>query len=279
MSMILSAFAAVFYGVADFSGGYAARKGQLLTVLVISQAAGAILAAVFILASGQPVPATADLAWGCVAGVAGALGLAMLYRGIARGLVALVSPTAALIGAAIPVVFGVLSGERPSATALAGTAICLPAIILLSWEQGTSIDRKAARSALLHGVLAGVPIGGFFIALANTSPGSGLWPVLAARVTSVPIVLVAAFVMRQKITVSRAIAAPALTAGLADMAANALVLLAIRNGLLSLAVIVSSLYPAPTVLMAWFFFRERIRPIRALGMAVAIAGVALIGLR
>jgi drug/metabolite transporter (DMT)-like permease len=279
MSVVLAGLAALFYGAADFSGGFAARKGPLLPVLVISQAAGALLAVAFILASGDAVPATSDLAWGAAAGVAGALGLALLYQGIAKSLVALVSPMAALVGAAIPVAFGVLSGERPSAAALAGAAICLPAILLLSWERTGAFDRKAVRSSLLYGLLAGVAIGGFFIALAHTSRASGLWPVLAARASSITLLLAAAAVFRQRIAVTRGSVSPTLIAGLTDMAANVLFLLATRAGLLSLAVIVSSLYPAPTVLLARVFFREHIPPTRALGLALAVAGIALIGSR
>lgn len=279
MSVVLAGLAAFFYGAADFSGGFAARKSPLLTVLLVSQAAGALLALGFILTSGRAVPATPDLAWGAAAGVAGALGVALLYQGIARSLVALVSPLAALVGAAIPVAFAVLSGERPSATALAGGAVCLPAILLLSWERGAAFERKAVRSALVHALLAGLFVGGFFIALAQTSPGSGLWPVLAARFSSLTLLLAAALVTGQRIEVTRASAAPILAAGLADMTANILFLLATRAGLLSLAVIVSSLYPAPTVLLARAFFREHIPPVRALGLALAMAGIALIGLR
>ncbi len=279
MSVLLAALSALCYGAADFSGGFTARRSPLVPVLVTSQAAGALLALAFVLASGEAVPAGRDLAWGAAAGVAGAVGLAFLYRGIAAGLVAIVSPTAALVGAAIPVAFGILSGEHPSPAALAGSAICLPAILLLSWERGGVADRRALRSALAHALLAGTFIGLFFIALARSSPGSGLWPVLAARGASITLLVVAAFLSRQRLAVSRAGALPTLVAGVTDMAANVLFLLATREGLLSLAVIVASLYPAPTVLLARVFFREHIPPVRALGLAFAVAGIALIGLR
>ncbi len=279
MSVLLAALSALCYGAADFSGGLAARRSPLVPVLASSQAAGALLALALVAASGGAVPAGRDLAWGAVAGVGGAVGLALLYRGLAGGLVAIVSPTAALVGAAIPVAFGVLSGERPSPAALAGSAVCLPAILLLSWERSGLADRGALRSALAHGLLSGTFIGLFFIALARSSPGSGLWPVLAARVGSVALLVVGAALSRQPLAVSRAGALPTLAAGLADMAANVLFLLATREGLLSLAVIVASLYPAPTVLLARVFFREHIPPVRALGLALAVAGVALIGLR
>jgi drug/metabolite transporter (DMT)-like permease len=279
MSVLLAALSALCYGAADFSGGLAARRSPLVPVLVASQAAGALLALPLVLATGGASPPGGDLAWGAAAGVAGAVGLALLYRGIARGLVAIVSPTAALVGAAIPVAFGILSGERPGPAALAGAAICLPAILLLTWERGGVADRRALRSALASALLAGAFIGLFFIALARSSPGSGLWPVLAARGASIALLVVAALVARQRLVVSAAGALPTLIAGVADMAANVLFLLATREGLVSLAVVVASLYPAPTVLLARVFFRERIPPVRALGLALAVAGIALIGLR
>jgi drug/metabolite transporter (DMT)-like permease len=279
MSVLLAALSALCYGAADFSGGFAARRSPLVPVLVTSQAAGALLALAFVLASGEVMPAGRDLAWGAAAGVAGAAGLALLYRGIAGGLVAIVSPTAALVGAAIPVAFGILSGERPSPGALAGSAICLPAILLLSWERGGVVDRRALRSALAHALLSGTFIGLFFIALARSGPGSGLWPVLAARAASIALLVAAAFLARQRLVVSREGALPTVVAGVADMAANVLFLLATREGLLSLAVIVASLYPAPTVLLARVFFREHIPPVRALGLGLTVTGIALIGLR
>lgn len=278
MSVLLAALSALCYGTADFAGGFAARRSPLLPVLVVSQAAGAVIALVLLLASGEAMPAGRDLAWGAAAGVAGAVGLGLLYRGIAGGLVAVVSPTAALVGAAIPVVFGVLAGDRPGSTALAGSAICLPAILLLSWERGGGVDRRALRSALALALLSGACIGLFFIALARTSPGSGLWPVLAARGASVALLVVAALLARQRLAVTRAGVWPTLLAGVADVSANALFLLATREGLLSLAVIVSSLYPAPTVLLARVFFGERIPAGRAVGLVLAVAGIALIAL-
>jgi len=278
MSVALAALSAAFYGVADFSGGLATRRAPVLRILLISQTAGAVLALAFVVTSGQRPPAIADLSWGFVAGACGVGGLALLYRGIAEGLVALVSPIAALVGAAIPVVFGMLAGEQPRGTALAGAALCIPAILLLSWERPNAGNRAAIRMSLFYGITSGVFIGAFFIALARTSPGSGLWPVLAARVSSIPLVLAAALISRQRISLVGPSTAPAVAAGLADMGANILFLLSARAGLLSIAALVTSLYPAPTVLLARIVFRERVSTIRALGMSLAIAGVALISL-
>jgi drug/metabolite transporter (DMT)-like permease len=279
MSVLLAALSALCYGAADFSGGFAARRSPLVAVLVTSQAAGALLALAFVLVGGEAAPPGRDLAWGAAAGIAGAVGLAFLYRGIAGGLVAIVSPTAALVGAALPVAYGVLSGERPSPAALAGSAICLPAILLLSWERGGAGERGALRSALAHAVLSGTFFGLFFVALSRSPAGSGLWPVLAARAASITLLVAVALGSRQRLVVPRAGALPTVLAGVADMGANVLFLLATRAGLLSLAVIVASLYPAPTVLLARVFFRERIPAARAVGLGLALAGVALIGLR
>jgi drug/metabolite transporter (DMT)-like permease len=279
MSILLAALSALFYGAADFSGGFAARRSPLMPVLIASQAAGAVLAFLFLAARGEGAPPVRDLAWGAAAGVAGAAGLASLYRGIAGGLVAIVSPLAAVLGTVLPVAFGVLLGERPGPAAQAGALLCLPALLLLSWEKGGTKDSGARRSALAHGLVAGVFIGLFFIALARTSAASGLWPVLAARAASLVLLLAAALLLRQPLRLPRAAAVPTLLAGIADMAANLLFLLATRAGMLSLAVIVGSLYPAPTVLLARVFFGERIPPQRVLGLLLAVAGIALIGLR
>lgn len=281
MSAILAFFSAILYGVADFSGGYATRKNSVFSVMLLSQAAGAIVALVAAPLLGSGAPTLADLLWGLAAGAGGSLGLALLYRGLSLYTAAIVSPISALVGALVPAVFGALLGERPSGLALAGVAVCLPAILLLSYDEGGSQDKAKLRSSFLYGAISGIGFGFgfFFVAISRTSSGSGLWPLVAARAASLTVAASIIVLGRRGFAVVKRDRPPALLAGAADMGANICFLVASRSELLILVTLITSLYPAPTVVLARIFQGQRISPQRAAGICLAIAGVALIGLR
>lgn len=285
MALILAGLSALAYGIADFSGGYAARKSSVLSVVALSQILGLALALSFIAASGTPLPAPRDLLWGLAAGLAGSAGLLLLYRGLATSLVAIVSPSSALVGALVPMAFGLALGERPSGPALAGAALCLPAVILLGSGSGDgqgadkAAARRESRRALAFGVLAGLGFGGFFVAAARTSPASGLWPLVAARTASIGVALSALLASGSRPRLEKGDGPATAVAGLADMGANILFLLAARSGLLTLVAVVTALYPAPTVLLGRIFLKEKVTLARAAGLVLAIVGVALLSLR
>lgn len=280
MALVLAGFSALLYGIADFSGGYAASKSRLLSVLILSQLMGTAVALGGLMLLGSSGPTFRDLAWGFVAGFSGSMGLFMLYGGIARSIVAIVSPASAVVGALIPVLFALLMGERPSTSAIAGSVLCLPAILLLSWEHKESdASRGSVRAALGYGLLAGLGFGIFFVTLSRSHPGAGVWPLLGARAASITSFLVALLVSRQPFRVERPGVVPALVAGAADMGANILFLLASQSGMLSLVAVITSLFPAPTVILARFIFQQRIPAVRMAGLVLALAGVALISLR
>ena len=279
MALVLAGFAALLYGIADFSGGFAAGRSRILSVLVLSQLLGILVALAGLALVGHAAPSRADLFWGFLAGLTGSMGLFMLYGGIARSIVAIVSPASAVVGAVLPVLFGLLLGERPNASAVVGSLLCLPAILLLTWEGGGERGGKPIRTAVVYGVLAGLGFGVFFISLSRTSPAAGLWPLVAARAASVTAFAIALAVSRQPFKVDRPALVPTLLAGSADMGANVLFLLASQSGMLSLVTIVTSLFPVPTVLLARVFLHQRIPPTRLAGLALALAGVGLISVR
>jgi drug/metabolite transporter (DMT)-like permease len=277
MSIVLALASALLYGIADFSGGWGSSKSHVLSVLVVSQLAGISLALVALALDWPGWPSPPDLLWGFLAGVSGSLGLFALYRGIATSIVAVISPASALVGALLPLGFGMAMGERPSELALVGAALCLPAVLLLSSGKGGG-DAKALRSALVQGCLAGLGFGGFFIAISRTHAASGLWPLVASRSVSVVVALVALALTRRKLELRRGGRAVTLAAGLADMGANIAFLVATRTGMLAIVSVVSSLYPAPTVILGRLVFKERIPPRRVAGLVMALAGVVLISL-
>ena len=182
MVTFFASLSALAYGSADFYGGLSARDNYVPTVVAWSHGIGilvALIAAPLIASSSVSVR---DLLWGIAAGLSGAIGAGVLYRGLASGLAAVVSPVAALTGASLPVLFAVLTGERPELLTWLGVALALPAILFLSSEKG---DRKDhVLKSLRLGFLAGCGFGGFFILIAQTGDASGMWPLLASRMAT-----------------------------------------------------------------------------------------------
>jgi drug/metabolite transporter (DMT)-like permease len=253
-----------------------ARKSTILAVLAFSQLTGLIVATVTAVAMRQQVPGVTDLAWGAVAGVCGAAGLAALYTAIATTLAAVASPIAAVAGAIIPVLLGIAMGERPGSLAWVGIAVAFPAIVLLTWgPAGRGRDSLVRRAALL-GILAGAGFGLFFFAVSRTSHLSGLWPLVAARVATITVVALFALFTGQSLRPARGGLPVVVLSGALDMGANMAFLLASRIGMLSVVAVVTSLYPGPTVILAWLVLRERMTVARVAGLALAVTGVALI---
>jgi uncharacterized membrane protein len=279
MFLFYAIASAMFYGLGDFSGGYAASKSRVLPVLVVSQVFGLATAALALMLTRADLPSRADLLWGLAGGVAGAFGIVMLYRGIAGAVVAIVSPTAALLSSVLPLGVGLFLGDRPGIPALAGIGLCVPAIILLS--SGTAkggADRRRVRSSLLHGLAAGLGFGLFYVALSRPGVNSGFWPLVAARSASISMALAVMLARREPLTIRKGSIVPAILAGVLDMVANILFVLASSSGMLSIVAIVVSLYPVPTVLMARAVFKERITPASGIGLGLSIAGLVLISL-
>lgn len=276
MAVALAALSAVLFGAADFSGGFATKRSTVFAVLVFSQIAGGALVLIAAPLTAASAPTASDLAWGAAAGLAGAVGLAALYTGLARTVVAVVSPVAAVVGAVVPVAAGLGLGERPTALAWIGVAVAIPGIVALTAERGAAeAERAAVRRALELGLLAGVGFGLFFVAISRTGATSGLWPLAAARGASVTAVAALALVLRRPLSLHRGSVGAALIAGALDMAANVAFLAAARGGMLILSSVVASLYPAPTVLLALMVFREHLTPRRGVGLALAVGAVAL----
>jgi drug/metabolite transporter (DMT)-like permease len=275
-AVILATACAVVYGTADFLGGMATKRSRVFAVVALSQAAGLVLvlALLPVLPGGFSAEA---LWWGLGAGLAGAAGLLLFYRALATGTMSVVAPTAAVMSAALPVVFGLLTGERPHPVALAGVGLALAAVVLISKEPPRE-KTGGSMSSLLVALAAGAGFGGFFILLAQAPAGTGMWPLVGARASSLALVallaVAAGHTLRPGSGSLRIIAA----AGVLDMAANVLYLLAKQHGMLSLVAVLVSLYPASTLLLARFVLGERLRAVQITGVACALGAVALIAL-
>jgi drug/metabolite transporter (DMT)-like permease len=278
MAVVLALSSAVAYGTADFLGGLASRRGPVFGVVALAQVAGLVALLVLLPWLGGPV-GISDLAWGAAAGLAGAAGLLLFFRTLARGAMSVVAPITGVTGAAVPVLVGLLGGERIGLWAAVGIALALVAVVLVSAEGGLRA-LGAIRPALLVPALgAGIGLGLAFVLLDRTADTSGLTPLVAVRLASAVLVVVLALGGRQSLRVGRAGLPLVLLSGMGDMTANALFLLAVhQGGQLAITGILASLYPVVTVALAQLVLRERLVGTQIAGLVAAAAAVVLITL-
>lgn len=281
MAYLLAISSAVLYGAADFLGGLAARRTTTIAVVIISQSAGAVLLGVLLPFLPAAEPSTSDMAWGSMAGLTGGVGVALLYRALAVGRMAVVAPTTAVCAVVIPVAVVIMFGERPGVPAIIGIGLAMVAIILVSQQPTRDLleDRSAAGllpPGVVLALLSGVAIGLFFLSIARTGSAAGLWPLVTARITSVSLFGAIAVASARSLRLPARAAAIAVGGGVLDMLANALYLVASRYGPLSVVVTLSSLYPASTVLLARVVLAERLSVWQGVGLVCALGAVVLI---
>lgn len=254
------------------------RRSPVFTVVALSQLCGIVLALLFLPFLGRAAPVLPDLLFGLGAGIFGSLGLLLLYKGLAENQAALVSPTSAVLGAVVPMSFGLLIGDSPSPAVWAGCILCLSAILLISKEKKGSAAYSYVRKGLAYGLASGLGFGAFFILLSRTGSSAGIWPLIAARTASISIVMISIKARKVSLKPVKGDILLIILTGLADMGANIAFLFAVRQGMLLLVSIITSLYPVPTVLLARFILRQKMGPARVLGLILACAGVACISL-
>ena len=283
MLYVLALASAAVYGAADFVGGFATRRANAIAVVVVSQGAGLALLALTIPLLPRASPSVADLGWGAVAGLMGGTGVALLYKALAIGTMGVVAPTTAVCAVAIPVVAGVLLGERPSPLAVAGIVCALVAIVMVSQQQTSSTADSMSRGPRSHlppglvlALVSGVTIGLFFLALARTGRDAGMWPLVAARAMSVTLFTLVASLGGYSLRMRAPVGMMTAGGGVLDMLANVLYLMATRYGALSVVVTLASLYPASTVLLARVVLGERLSALQQVGIVCALVAVVLI---
>ena len=298
MVTILALAAAVLYGTADFLGGVASRRASVFAVLALTVPAGAVVMVVVALLGQVPAiggllghgglgsPASVGdwsaVGWAAASGVCGAGGLVAFYAGFATAPISVVAPVAALVSAVLPVGVAIIGGERPAATVIAGGLICLVAVVLVSAQPadhrgGRRLVTPERLRALGYGAAAGAGFGLFFIFLKNAGQSGVLWPVAISRSAGTVVAFGIALATRTRPPWGRGeITGIALISGAIDAAANVCYVLATRAGLFGLAVVITSLYPGMTVLLARVLLGERMRWLQRAGLLLAAAGVVLV---
>jgi drug/metabolite transporter (DMT)-like permease len=278
-AVLLAIGSAILYGAGDFTGGLTTRRASTIPVVVFSQASGLVLLALLLPFLPDASPSRQDWLWGASAGLFGGVGVALLYRALAIGTMSIVAPTTAVCAVTIPVFAAILLGERPSTLAVAGIVVGILSILLVSLQSPGPADSRPARggrAGLGTALASGVAIGFFLLSFAQTGPAAGMWPLLAARLVSVSLFGLMALGGGHRLGMPRNVFLLVVVAGILDMLANALYLLAVRIGPLSVVATLSSLYPASTVLLARIVLGERLNLWQMSGVVCALAAVVLI---
>lgn len=271
---------AAVWGAGDFSGGWATKRGNVYVVVLLSQAVGlACLLALALLLEGA-LPPVQDLLFGAMAGLAGVVGILALYAGLARGRMGVVAPMTAVLSASIPVVVGIFTEGLPPVFVLVGFVLALTAVWLLSGGGKTGGIR---RDELGLALLAGLGFSLFFVFIDQISIGVIFWPLTAARMASVPLLLL--FILGRRRWAStqweplpHSLLPIIALSGIFDSGGNYFFALATQSGRLDIAAVLASLYPASTVLLARLILKETLGPRQWLGVGVALVALVLIAL-
>lgn len=268
-----SALAATFaWGMSDFAGGYASRKANAYLLTTITHLSGTALMLVLALLFHSPFPAKQNLHWAVAAGLFGGFALAVFYRALSQGNMGLTAPISAVLGAGIPTVFGFFKQGFPGATHVAGFVLAGAGIWLISRSEGAVGRPKGIGTAML----AGFGFAGYFLCIHQAGEGSVLWLAGTSRFVSLLTTGAIVLATRQFGPMNSAGIAWGLGAGVLDITGSALFILASQRGRLDAAVVISSLYPAITVLLARAFLKEHFSRWRVVGMIAALVAVPLV---
>jgi drug/metabolite transporter (DMT)-like permease len=270
----LSLFAMTMWGFSDFLGGFASRRTNAFLVTTIAHFSGTIFMITLALAWHAPLPTRSQILWSMAAGFFGGSALAIFYRALAMGQMGLTAPVSALLGAAIPTVAGFFSEGLPNFITIIGFGLAAIGIWLISRSE----DGAGRPAGLGLALLSGIGFAGFFLCVKQAGNASPIWIAGFARVAS--FVTTSAIVLgaRQWQPFARAGLAFGLLAGMLDSSGSALFAKASQTGRLDTAVVLSSLYPAITVLLARLILREHFSRWKVVGLAAALLAVPMIAM-
>ena len=289
LAIILALASAITYGCSDFAAGLASRSAAVIQVSLVASMASVVVVATALPFAASPLPGAAALAWGALAGLGGTLGALALYVGFRHAAFSVAGPISAVGAAGYSVLAGLLFGERPTALALAGIVLALPAILGVSASAvsaGEPVAETAAASRISGsgrpwaGVAFGLVAGAFFallfIGLNRAGSGSGLWPVAATQVGEMVVALAAAVATGNVGLPAGRPRLLAVVTGLAGAVGTILFFFASHEGFLTVTSVLTSLYPAVTIVLARVMLGERLTALRLAGLALAGACVGLI---
>lgn len=278
MAILLALLSALAWGAADFWGGLGSRGLGASRVAVATQTLGLVTAGVAVLLFPGAGPKAGALEWGALSGLGSGVGTLSLYHGLAVGRMTVVATLSGVLAAVVPVIVGLTLGNTLGLAAALGVAIAIPAILLVSWRPEPH-PTLGAKAGVPYGLLAGLGFGLLFIALDRAGTHSGAWPLIPGQLVSVLLVLPLALRdLRRRSEPGRAAVWFTLGAGILSGLANLLFLAATGHGELAIVAVLSSLYPAVTVLLARGVLAERWSRSQIIGLVASAVAVVLVSL-
>jgi drug/metabolite transporter (DMT)-like permease len=272
VTILLSLVAAATYGFGDFTGGIFSKRASPWAVSLVAQIGGTVLVLLLTLVT-DGSPTRIDVYWSLLAGVGNGFGTAFLYRGLSSGRMGVVAPVSGVGAVVVPVAVGLISGERPGALVWIGIALALPAIWLVSREP---VDGDGVGTGLVDGVLAGLGFGTLFAALAQIPEEAGFLPLAINQVVAGVAIICVATALRSPWVPRTRPALGGVIPGALGALATGLFLVATHGGYLTVTAVITSLYPAFTVLLAATVLREHVHRAQAIGLGLCACAVALV---
>lgn len=282
MAELLALTAAVLFGLVHFGSGLLARRADSFAIALYGQLGGVVLVVASVLVWPAERVSLPDLGWGALSGLGTGIGVAFLYRGLARGQMSVVVPLSDVGAVALPVLVGVaLLGDRPSPLAWLGIAAAFPALWLVSRRHATRGRQRgpAAAAGTVDGLVAGLGFAVQFVAISRVDVTvAGLWPVLGARLLAIGTIVTLGRRYGGTLLVPRRLVLPACAVGALGSIAIVCYLLATTHQLLALVTVLAALYPAVPVVLAMTVLHERLTRHQLVGLALAAATIALVSL-
>lgn len=271
-----SVIAVFLWGAADFAGGYGSRRANAFVLTAFSHLCAFGLMFAIALGEHGVFPSRASIVWALIAGASGGFSLAIFYRALASGQMGLTAPIAALVGAAIPTMVDVALEGTPNRWMIGGFALAILAIWLITRPEPSGEKDSSGRPAgVAMAALAGVGFAGFYLCIHQAS-GSPIWIAALSRIGSFTATTLAVFATRAPLRFDRPLITLGMLAGFLDISASALFIFASQHGRLDEAVVITSLYPAVTVLLARLVLKEHFSRWKFVGLLAALAAVPLI---
>jgi drug/metabolite transporter (DMT)-like permease len=274
IAVLLALGASLTWGFADFGAGFGSRRAPVFVVATIMQLAGLVSVGVVLLITRDAPPSWRQVAWAVFAGAVSVMGLAAFYRGLAVGAMGIVGPISTT-AAIIPFAYGLARGERPSGLQLTGVALAVLGVLGASLEPHPEGRGRKVGTGVGLALIAALGFGCSLIGLSKAAPGGIAWAVLVMRLVAVPCMTLLAFTLGARAP-SRRLLGMLVAVGIADTGATLLYAAASTRGLLSVVSVLASLYPVVIVVLARVLLAERVARPQLAGVAVALAGVALI---
>jgi drug/metabolite transporter (DMT)-like permease len=273
IGIIFALSASLSWGAGDFCGGIATRKINQFQVLLLTTSSSLLLLILFAVIGKESMPSAGDIVLAVIAGICGALGLAALYKGLSLGNTALVAPVAGVIGAIIPTLAGIAVEGLPGFLTMTGFVLAIASIWLLSRPKDGS--SHLAADGLGLAIIAGFGFGGFLALIAQIQGEQVFTPLVFSKIASLVFAILLIRIGRQALP-KPGVSPVALLSGFLDAGGNILYLFAAQNTRLDIAALLSSLYPAATVLLSSLILKEKISLPQWIGVSACVVAIMLI---